>query len=66
MAPEPLLFSAKELTLLRVIEMLYQRNRKRLVIKKQDRPQLSVLDIQSYLTSIYHFYKWFLVEVLEY
>lgn len=25
-----------------------------------------MLDIQSYLTSIYHFYKWFLVEVLEY
>ena len=25
-----------------------------------------MLDIQTYLTSIYHFYKWFLVEVLEY
>ena len=45
---------------------MHEKSRRRLMIHKKEAEELSVLDIQTYLTSTYHFYKWFLVEVLEY
>ena len=44
---------------------MHEKNRRRIAIRKKQYQELSVLEIQTYLTSIYHFYKWLLVEVLE-
>jgi len=44
----------------------HNKQKKRLAIKRKPYKKLTVLEIQNYLTRDYHYFKWYLVEILEF
>ena len=43
----------------------HNKSQKRVAIKKQAYETMEILEIQNYLSRDYHFFKWYLVEMLE-
>lgn len=62
----PNLFNDKERLLLNLMFKKQKKQKKRLAIKKTLYKKLTVLEIQNYLTRDYHYFKWYLVEILEF